>query len=327
MALDHLIIANPTSGQRSAPDLAANVLKLLKQRGHNSELAVTDGPGDAGARARSAMAEGVKVVIGCGGDGTLQEIAGALAGSSTVLGILPGGRCNDLAHAMGISKKDSPEKLVETICSDRTVRIDLGVCHANLSRNGAERASGTSSSAPENGGGAVSIERRHFCTVATLGLDSRVSRFVEQHQLPVKGTAAYVYAMLRILMQFEPVEVRLKGDFGIYEGRIVLSATGNTSSYGGAMQIAPKATPRDGVFDLCLVTEASRSTILAILPKVFSGAHVQHPAVRLLKTKYLEIETPGGPEWICADGESIGQTPARMEVEASTLGVKAASTE
>jgi diacylglycerol kinase (ATP) len=166
---------------------------------------------------------------------------------------------------------------------------------------------------------------RHFCTVATLGFDSRVSRYVEQHRLPVKGTLAYLYSTLRILLGFQPVLLRLRGDFGVFEGRVTLAATGNTAFYGGAMRIAPGAKLDDGLFHLCIVGAVPRRTVLRILPKVFSGAHLAHPAVRMLTTRSLEIETPEGAEWICADGESICQTPARLEVRPGALRVQVAS--
>ena len=308
MALDYLIIANPTSGHRKAPSLAADVNEILKNKGHSSDLALTEGPGDATTKARKAAEDGVKVVVACGGDGTLQEISGALIGSSSLLGILPRGRCNDLAKALGITKADSAGDLADILCGEHTTRLDLG----QLKPMGK----------PPGGDAAVAGNGRCFCTVATLGLDSRVSRFVEQRKLPIKGTAAYVYAMLRVLMGFKPISVRIKGDFGSFEGRLVLAATGNTAFYGGAMQIAPGAVPTDGVFDLCLVTEIPKLSILRIMPKLFRGTHVSHPAVHMMRSTYIDVETPGGPEWICADGESIGQTPARIEVKAGVLEVK-----
>ncbi|MCW8130501.1 MAG: diacylglycerol kinase family lipid kinase [Planctomycetota bacterium] len=295
-------MANPASGKQRAPEMAEQVLAILKRAGRDVVLRVTTAAGDAGAFAREAAASGAKTVAGCGGDGTLHEIAGALAGTDCALGILPGGRCNDLAHALGMHKKDPVEELAATLLNGATRRIDLG----------AYRPLGAPEGSPA----------KHFCTVATLGFDSAVTQYVRTHKFPLKGTTEYLHGVVRVLMKFKPPRVTLKGDFGTYEGRIFLAATGNSSSYGGAMQIAPGAKVDDGVFDCCVVGEVSKLTLLRILPKVFNGGHVSHKAVKMLRTRRLEILTPDGPQDLCADGEVLGPSPAVLEVAAGVLHVK-----
>ena len=302
MPAQFLIVANPTSGRRRAHALAQEVLALLRAAGQTAEWALTSARGDARKLAAEAAAEGTATVVGCGGDGTLQEIASALAGTSCVMGILPGGRCNDLASALDIHRQESPAQLAATLLSGRVRPIDLG--------------------SYEGPGQAASVLPRYFCTVATLGFDSQVTRFVLTHRFPFKGTPEYLYGILREILRFKPPRVKLKGDFGEFDGKIVLAATGNTPTYGGAMRIAPDAQLDDGYFDLCLVEAVSRSTMLRILPKVFRGQHVTHPAVRMFRTRSLSIETPDGPQWICADGEPMGETPAHLEVKSHVLRVK-----
>jgi diacylglycerol kinase (ATP) len=162
---------------------------------------------------------------------------------------------------------------------------------------------------------------KRFLTVATLGFDSEVSRFVETRKLWLKGTPAYLYGVVRVLMSFRSPLVRLKGDFGSREQRVLLTATGNAPSYGGAMFITPGAVLDDGVFQVCIVGEVSAFTVLRILPRVLKGTHITHPAVTLLNTSTLEIETPEGPQWVCADGETLGQTPCRLTVRPKALQV------
>jgi diacylglycerol kinase (ATP) len=253
---------------------------------------VTTARGDAVKFAMEARSAGAKAVVGCGGDGTLQEIATALDSGETAFGILPGGRCNDFAHALGLSKRDSPESLVKVLLGNKRRKIDLGA-----------------------------MGDKRFLTVATLGFDSEVSRFVETRKMWIKGTPAYVYGLLRVMLNYRAPRVRLKGDFGTHEGRVLLAATGNAPCYGGAMQIAPGAKLDDGQFQVCVVEEVSRLTILRILPRVLKGTHVSHPAVKLFNTKFLEIETLDTPHWVCADGESLGQTPCRFEVRPKALEV------
>src|SRR3954464_7824740 len=126
MPSDFVIIANPTSGTQAAPKLATRVQELLKAAGKNVELRVTGARGDATRFAAEAVEQDVPVVIGCGGDGTLQEIVLALDKSQTALGILPRGRCNDFAGALGLHKNDSPEKLAQMLLKGQRKAIDLG---------------------------------------------------------------------------------------------------------------------------------------------------------------------------------------------------------
>lgn len=289
---EFLIIANPTSGSRAGPYLATRAVELLHARGRSAELRVTEARGDAQRWAADAAAAGVACVVGCGGDGTLQEIATALEGSATAFGILPGGRCNDFAHALGLSKRDSPEKLVEVLLGGQRKAIDLGSVHG-----------------------------KRFLTVATLGFDSDVSRFVETRKLWVKGTLAYVYGVACVLPGFQFPEIRLSGDFGTHAGRMLLAATGNAPCYGGAMHIAPGAALDDGLFDICAVSEVSRFAVVGFMSSVLKGAHTNHAAVTMLRSKKMAVETPDGPQYICADGETMGQTPCVFEVKPAALTV------
>jgi diacylglycerol kinase (ATP) len=303
MSVEILVITNPVAGRGRARLLSEQVVEALRAKGHEARTAFTEGTGDAQRLAAEGLAQGARVVAGCGGDGTLQEIASVLAGTEAAMGFVPCGRCNDLARAVGVTQKDSVDHLADYLAADKHKKIDLGHCQL---------------SGPSGTPG----EKRYFCTVATMGFDSAVSRFVEQHRLPLKGTPAYLYGVIRILATYRCPRVRLRGDFGEMDERILLAATGNTPFYGGAMRIAPGGRLDDGRFHVCVVKEVPKRTVLRILPRVFKGRHVEHPATSMFETKRLEIETPDGPEWLCADGETLGQTPAVLEVAAQVLHVQ-----
>jgi diacylglycerol kinase (ATP) len=296
MSCDYLIIANPVSGRQTAPAAASRVRQLLEAAGAKVDLQLTTGKGDAFHRAIAAVKNGVKIVAGCGGDGTLHEIAAAIENSPTALGIIPHGRCNDFARALGFPKSAAPEQFAKILLEGRRRKVDLGA-----------------------------VGKKRFLTVATLGFDSDASRFVETRRLWVKGTPAYLWAVLAVLWRFRSPTVLLRGDFGAWEGRILLTATGNTSSYGGAMKITPNAKLDDGIFHVTLVEAVSKLTVLRVLPRVIKGTHLSHPRVRVLTTSWLEITTPEGPQWICADGESLCQTPCRLEIHPNALEIVAPS--
>jgi diacylglycerol kinase (ATP) len=287
-----LVIANPAAGRGQPVGLAEWVCRCLRERGAHAELKCTTARGEAQRLARQACEAGVDVVVGAGGDGTLREIASALEGTPVAVGMIPCGRCNDLARACGFSGRESPEELAGILVRGHRQRIDLGTV-------GGER----------------------FLTVATFGFASAVSRFVELRPLPVRGKLAYLYAILRVLMSYRPGPVRLRGESGAREGCYLMAMVANSPYFAGGIPIAPGACPDDNRLRVCLVKNVSRLSLLAALRLVPTGAHLEHPAVEVWDTPFLEFETPQGPEWICADGESLVQTPCRFEVRPRALEV------
>ena len=117
--------------------------------------------------------------------------------------------------------------------------------------------------------------------------------------------------------------VRVRGDFGVREQEVFLAATANTPFYGGGMRICPGADPADGSLDLCLVDgSVSPRAVLAMLPRIFRGGHVRSPAVRMLRSSWVELEPlDGGPMSLRADGEHLADAPSVLHVEPRALKV------
>ncbi len=285
-----VLVANPISGRGKGRRQAQRLAQLLRARGLDVEVRWTAAKGHGETLAAEALDAGATTVIACGGDGTVQEVANALAGTAARMGLLPTGRCNDFARELGLAA--DVEAAAEVIAKGESRALDLG------------RAGG-----------------RFFCTIAALGFDAAVSRFVDDEmRLPLKGTPAYLYATLRVLLRYRPVEVRMRGDFGMFEGPIFLVANANTSAYGGAIRIAPDARPDDGLLDICVIKPASRLRLLRLLPRAMRGNHGAAPEVEFLRTQRLEI-TSEQPTEVWADGEPIGHTPILLEAVPQALHV------
>jgi len=264
-------------------------VRALRERGAGAELRLTEGRGDGARIAAEALSEGRRRLVVCGGDGSIGEVAGALAHSDAALGIVPCGRGNDTGRALGIPM--ALKEAVEVLVSGEERRIDLG-----------------------------RVGERYFCSVACLGFDAEAGRAVYEHQVPFSGTAAYVLAVLKTLMTYRGPDVRISGDFGVFEGPILLTAVGNTGFYGGGMQILPQATCDDGLLDVCVIDPLPRLKLLRFFPRIFSGTHVGLPEVRVLRSRSVRIES-SRPLWIFADGEPACQTPAQVEVVEKALTV------
>ena len=280
---DFTLITNPISGKGTAAAVAEQAFQRLTAEDYTGRLELTTQSGDANRIAREAIENGSHWIIACGGDGTIHEVVNAIAEKpDVVLGVLPCGKGNDFAEALKIPTK--PMEAIQVLLDGVTRQVDLG-----------------------------KIGDHYFDTIVTCGYDAEVSRRVTEEGAPFSGTASYVYTAITTLFGYRSPTVRLEGDFGLYEGEILLTATGLTASYGGGMKIVPEAIIDDGLFDVCIIEPVPRRTVLRLLVTLFWGGHTGHPAVQMHRTKSLTIETDP-PILLYADGERICYTPATVEI-------------
>ena len=310
-----ILIANPISGKGHARNIAEQAYAALTESGHQGQLVFTSASGDAMRFAREAVSDGIQSVIACGGDGTLHEVVNGIAMVPDVtLGVLPCGRGNDFAAAVGIPLK--PDAAIATLLSGTAIRVDLGRCYQNspqLTVNSRQLKGGIVEPEPSLTDNRQLTTDNYFTTIATCGYDTEVSRRAAKGTPLFAGTASYAYAAVETLFYYEPPFVRLEGDFGIHEGPLLLAATGITNRYGGGFQIVPNAQIDDGLFDVCIIRPVSSLTVLRLMVTLFWGGHVSHPAVSMHQTRTLTIETDT-PMLLYADGEPMCETPATIEI-------------
>ena len=277
-----VLIANPQAGNGRGLNVAKRALISLKNAGQAVDLHFTREKGHGTELAHQAVAAGAERLIVCGGDGTISETLPALADSAIPLGLLPFGTANDLARALDIPRKVNPA--IHTLLQGQVCPIDLGRAGNCL-----------------------------FATVAAFGFDAEISHRMSSGQVPFSGTAGYLFETWRHTATYRPAPVLLRGDFGTIHQEVLQVSTANTRSYGGGMQIAPGARANDGLFDLIIIDSVPRWTILSVLPRLFSGKHIAHPAVHVERTSQLELHTDE-PRVMHADGEYLGETPMNLKV-------------
>ena len=302
---DFILIANPISGKGKAKSIAEQAHAALTESGRQGQLVFTSASGDAKRLAQEAVSDGIRFVIACGGDGTLHEVVNGMASiPDVVLGVLPCGRGNDFAAAIGMPLK--PELAIATLLSGTPIHVDLGRCYQNSTVGGISESrlvETNSESRTDN----------YFITIATCGYDTEVSRRAAKGTPLFTGTASYAYAAVETLFYYEPPSVHLEGEFGTYEGPLLLAATGITNRYGGGFKIVPNARIDDGLFDVCIIRPVSELTVLRLMVTLFWGGHVSHPAVSIHQTHTLTIETET-PLLLYADGEPMCETPVTIEI-------------
>lgn len=289
MSNHSVLIANPTAGCGRAQRLAEHTALALQDAGHAVELRYTRAKGHATELAQQAVAEGAERLVVCGGDGTIGEALAPLAGSPTALGLLPCGTCNDLARALAMPLR--AEAAIGNLLRGEVRAIDLG------------RAGD-----------------RFFATIAAFGFDAEVSRRMERAQGPLSGRVRYVLEALRHLVRYQPVRVRLCGDFGEMEREVLQVSIANAPNYGGNLRVAPNADLGDGLFDVVVVNAVPWPAVLSLMLRLFWQGHLRHPAVRVERTARLGLHT-AEPHSVYADGDLLGQTPLALEISPAALRV------
>jgi YegS/Rv2252/BmrU family lipid kinase len=222
------------------------------------------------------------------GDGLIGQIGGVLAGGDLPMGVIPGGRGNDLARVLGIPTEIPAA--VELLAGGATRAIDVG-----------------------------EVNGRRFLGVASCGFDSEAHRIANQTRL-VKGNLVYLYSALRALAAWTPArfELALDGDPRSFSGYSVAAA--NSKAFGGGMFIAPDAELDDGKLDVVWISEIAKLRYLANLPKVFKGRHVDNEEVTVLRAAEVTISADR-PFAVYADGDPLADLPATIRVLPRALNV------
>lgn len=294
------VILNPTSGKGKGQALGASFVSELQKRG----VRVVDLSGkdysEANENGRKAIANGsIDVLAVAGGDGMVHLGVNLCAGTNVPLAIMPCGTGNDAAMTLGIPIDDAVGAAELALATFENPRItDLGL-------------------------GITSVRRFYFFNSASAGFDAIVNRRANQWKYP-KGPSRYTLAMLFELVGFSSLKYRAKIDGQERELDGMLCAIANGPSYGGGMLVAPKATVDDGTLDLFIVHKISKLELIKVFPKVFTGTHVTHPAVEIVRVKDVTLISDGVP--VYADGEPAGQLPMTVSIAPNALRVLARPT-
>ncbi|MFB7784439.1 diacylglycerol kinase [Streptomyces vinaceus] len=292
MSAEITLFVNPTAGRGRGAHAAQPAASALRAAGFSVRTVLGADAGDALARLRTAVREGTGAVIAVGGDGVVSLALQALAGTLVPLGVVAVGTGNDFARAMGLPVREPARagRLAAGALKEGRVReIDLGRL-----------------------AGAPGRAQTWYGTVLCSGFDSRVNDRGNRMRLPA-GRFKYDLAILAELASFRPFPYRITLDDGpAIETEATLVAVGNSSSYGGGMRICADAVPDDGLFDVVVVGDCSRATLLKVFPQVYKGTHLNHPKVTVHRAAKVTLEAAAGIT-AYADGEPLGPLPVTAQ--------------
>lgn len=285
MSVDVVLLANPAAGRHHSVQQGERIAARLREHGLTAQVVAPNSASALRDAAADAAAGAARAVFALGGDGTIHWAAQGLAGSSTPLGVVPVGTGNDIAKAIGHGDS-SGDALIDALLAGRTRVIDVG--HATIEG-----------------------QARVFLGVLSTGFDSTVNERANLMTWP-GGTARYLRAMLQELPGFAARAYRVVADGQPTQGPGMLVTVGNGPTFGGGMKVCPHAVMDDGLLDLTWLGEVSVWEFLRVFPRVYSGTHLSHHAVRTMTATSFEIHADGQVAY--ADGERIGPLPVTVQV-------------
>jgi YegS/Rv2252/BmrU family lipid kinase len=237
-----------------------------------------------------------RLVIAAGGDGTVGSVAGQLAGTGNVLGILPLGTGNDFARSLGIPIK--PRRAAELLATGQMSKVDLG----RLTRDGQ----------PE----------RYFAHAATVGLNVDFARFATRASVRARlGRLTYLAAAAYALRETGPFKCSLQHDGVIEEVSLLQLTVISAPVIGGALGLNVRSPYRDDhMLDVLAIEDVPAPKILRAGLFLMLGIKRSVPGIRTLHLERLGVDS-SHPLGLALDGELDGALPGQFEEAAGVLRV------
>ncbi len=308
-----LVIINPASAGGATRDEWPSIASDLRTNFGAFNCVFTRSPGEGTELAAEAARKGTKLIIACGGDGTISEVANGIIASAkdAELGIVPSGTGGDFRKTIEIPAR--PRDAARILRDGITRRIDVG--RVTFTNNG------------EN-------DTRYFLGVASFGMSAGVIGRVKEsgpQWLPAKapkwlsGRLSFSVSMLQTALQSSATRVVVQLD-DTRERHLTVAnfCVANARFFGGGMKIAPEAKLADGQFDVITIGDLGPLRILTNAPRLYLGAHlgmhdVRHDLARKIVTRPAVKDAEVLLE---VDGELPGCLPATFQVVPLALRIR-----
>ncbi|MFF8034725.1 MULTISPECIES: diacylglycerol/lipid kinase family protein [unclassified Streptomyces] len=285
-------VVNPAAGTAGGAAALLALARHLRQQGAGLCTEYSRGLDHARELARDAGRRG-RVVLAVGGDGIAGAVGGALSGTGAVLGLVPAGRGNDFARALGLP--GDPAALARVLLHGAPRPVDTVEVRSAVH------------------------DRTVVLGGVYAGVDALANRHANRPGL-LKGSASYYAGGLRAAATWRPARYRVTvdGEEHPHTGYTVVAA--NSGYYGSGRVIAPGARVDDGLLDIVMIAQAPRWLFFALMNELRTGGHVHRPQVRILRGREVRIsadrDIPYG-----ADGEVDAALPVTLRVLPGALRV------
>ena len=275
----YLTIINPNSGtsrKTSIPELAYNI---LSENGSELYFVYTNEQGHVAQIIDDVAGQGFDVVIGVGGDGTINEVADAVRPTDMTMGIIPMGSGNGLARSLDIPM--DPEAALEVIRKGYIKRIDC--CEAN--------------GVP-------------FFVTFGVGFDAQVTASYDQKSF--RGPLSYVLSTVDQFIKHKSSLYRLHLNGEVIEQKAFLVTCANADQSGNNAIIAPEAELDDGLFDVVVIRNMSLLKAPQVAINLFTKNINESASIDIYRTDHLIIERENA-DYAQVDGELL-ELGRRIEI-------------
>ena len=298
MSTNFLAIVNPAAGGGKSGQLAAGMLKKVRQTGIAVTVAHTTRAGEATDLARKAYAEGMRNFLAVGGDGTSFEIINGLFPEAETqgrptLGLLPLGTGNSFLKDF---TRRGVEHTIEALQKNNRRPCDvIRLRHAQ--------------------------GELYFLNLLTLGFPADVAETTNR-RFKRWGELGYILGVFTRLVQLQHLAFphRLAEKTELDRNPALFLSFNNSKFTGGHMMIAPNADPTDGLIEYVRWAPIGRLGLIWTLPRLFTGTHIHHPKASRAATKRIDFEL-SGPVNIMVDGESMRLECKSLEILPAALDV------
>lgn len=282
-----LAVINPISGTTNKEYVPETLNRIINKNKFDIKIRFTQRQGHATELTKEAICQDFYGVIAIGGDGTINEVASALCGSNTALGIIPCGSGNGLARHLGIPV--NIKKAISIINTDNVESLDY--CTVN--------------------------DVPFFCTCG-VGFDAQVSnKFAQSHK---RGPFSYLQNTIIEYLKYRPQKYTIEMGDEIVTEDAFLIACGNASQYGNNAFITPRASMHDGLIDVTVIHPFTPLDT-AIMGLLLFTRHIdQDININTYRTKELVIKR-NKPEIMHIDGDPV-MMKADLHIKCHKAGIK-----
>ena len=302
------MIVNPESDRGRTGRRWVQIKEALKAFFKEFKYEFTEKPLQATEISRAAIKDGSELIVGIGGDGTVNEIAnGFYEGKNyinpqTILGIIPSGRGSDFSRSLNIAP--GLKNALHVITEAPSHSIDIGsIIYTDHSGKDQERL---------------------FLNISDFGIGGEVIKRMDQNRVKRKASS-YLKCTLAAFLQYRNKRVQLRiDDEDLPDGEYLIGAVSNGKVFGKGMKIAPNARLDDGLFDVVLIKGMKALQFCANAWRVYTGTHLSHPKISVIQGRKIEAIPERGEEDVLieVDGEQVGKLPATYNIINKRILVK-----
>ena len=282
------VIANSFSDSGKTKKSIPKIEKVLIKKGVNYKISLTEKAGDEIKMVANATRLGYNKILGIGGDGTAQKIVAGIMmqknipNNKVLFVLIPSGTGNDWAKSKGIPLDYSES--IKILKTSKEAFQDVGVAKIINGQN---------------------IKTKYFITYSGVGFDSFMLKKIDKYKW--LGKLSYLFCALMNFMKYENAGVEIETSNSKIETSVFLLGVGICKFTGGGMQLIKNPVGNDGLLNITVAQEFSKTDIIRNFFNLFNGAIFKEQKVLTLTDSKIKIRAKKGLLTCQGDGEIFGE--------------------